>query len=189
MQLGKCNYEEITKKIDEIKKENSNEINENNEEIKGVKIMPYIFNMEEVLNIADLAICRSGAMTVTEILTVGIPAIFVPLPSENSNKQSLNAEIFVENNMGIIIDNDKVTVNGKEYDYKLKSKENKGDLIYYKIEQNGESYTIIFPDKDKNIAIMIQPYSQNDDLYGKVLYAMNKKDQPNYSEYVKKYIS
>ena len=109
MQLGKYNYEEITKKIDEIKKENSNEINENNEEIKGVKIMPYIFNMEEVLNIADLAICRSGAMTVTEILTVGIPAIFVPLPSENSNKQSLNAEIFVENNMGIIIDNDKVT--------------------------------------------------------------------------------
>lgn len=109
MQLGKYNYEEITKKIDEIKKENSNEINENNEEIKGVKIMPYIFNMEEVLNIADFAICRSGAMTVTEILTVGIPAIFVPLPSENSNKQSLNAEIFVENNMGIIIDNDKVT--------------------------------------------------------------------------------
>lgn len=109
MQLGKYNYEEITKKIDEIKKEDINEINENNEEIKGVKIMPYIFNMEEVLNIADLAICRSGAMTVTEILTVGIPAIFVPLPSENSNKQSLNAEIFVENNMGIIIDNDKVT--------------------------------------------------------------------------------
>ena len=106
MQLGKCNYEEITKKIDEIKKEDSNE---NNEGIKGVKILPYIFNMEEVLNIADLAICRSGAMTVTEILGVGIPAIFVPLPSENSNKQSLNAEIFVENNMGIIIDNDKVT--------------------------------------------------------------------------------
>ena len=109
MQLGNCNYEEITKKIDDIKKENSKESNENNEEIKGVKIMPYIFNMEEVLNIADLAICRSGAMTVTEILAVGIPAIFVPLPSENSNKQSLNAEIFVENNMGIIIDNDKVT--------------------------------------------------------------------------------
>lgn len=109
MQLGKYNYDEITKKIDEIKKEDINETNENNEEIKGVKIMPYIFNMEEVLNIADLAICRSGAMTVTEILAVGIPAIFVPLPSENSNKQSLNAEIFVENNMGIIIDNDKAT--------------------------------------------------------------------------------
>ena len=102
MQLGKNNYDEIIEKLEEIKEENS-------KEIEGLKVMPYIFNMEEVLNIADLAICRSGAMTVTEILAVGIPAIFVPLPSENSNKQSLNAEIFVENNMGIIIDNDKAT--------------------------------------------------------------------------------
>ena len=106
MQLGKNNYDEIIEKLEEIKEENNKE---NNKEIEGLKVMPYIFNMEEVLNIADLAICRSGAMTVTEILAVGIPAIFVPLPSENSNKQSLNAEIFVENNMGIIIDNDKVT--------------------------------------------------------------------------------
>ena len=102
MQLGKNNYDEIIEKLEEIKKEN-------NKEIEGLKVMPYIFNMEEVLNIAELAICRSGAMTVTEILAVGIPVIFVPLPSENSNKQSLNAEIFVENNMGIIIDNSEVS--------------------------------------------------------------------------------
>ena len=98
--------------------------------------MPYIFNMEEVLNIADLAICRSGAMTVTEILAVGIPAIFVPLPSENSNKQSLNAEIFVENNMGIIIDNDKVTgellySNLKEIILKDKLKIMKENMLKY----------------------------------------------------------
>lgn len=106
MQLGKNNYDEIIEKLEEIKKENNKE---NNKEIEGLKVMPYIFNMEEVLNISELAICRSGAMTVTEILAVGIPAIFVPLPSENSNKQSLNAEIFVENNMGIIIDNSEVS--------------------------------------------------------------------------------
>ena len=141
MQLGKYNYEEITKKIDEIKKEDINETNENNEEIKGVKIMPYIFNMEEVLNIADLAICRSGAMTVTEILAVGIPAIFVPLPSENSNKQSLNAEIFVENNMGIIIDNDKVT----------------GELLYNNLKE------IILKDKLKiMIENMLKYISENE---------------------------
>ena len=102
MQLGKNNYDEIIEKLEEIKEENS-------KEIEGLKVMPYIFNMEEVLTISELAICRSGAMTVTEILAVGIPAIFVPLPSENSNKQSLNAEIFVENNMGIIIDNSEVS--------------------------------------------------------------------------------
>ena len=102
MQLGKNNYDEIIEKLEEIKEENS-------KEIEGLKVMPYIFNMEEVLTISELAICRSGALTVTEILAVGIPAIFVPLPSENSNKQSLNAEIFVENNMGIIIDNSEVS--------------------------------------------------------------------------------
>jgi len=106
LQLGKNNYDEIIEKLEEIKKENNKE---NDKEIEGLKVMPYIFNMEEVLNISELAICRSGAMTVTEILAVGIPAIFVPLPSENSNKQSLNAEIFVENNMGIIIDNSEVS--------------------------------------------------------------------------------
>ena len=129
-----------------------------------------------------------------KILTLSIFAIFLIFVSGCGNSKNLllgewNAEKDIDVNDIVKFDNDRVTVNGKEYDYKLKSKENKGDLIYYKIEQNGESYTIIFPDKDKNIAIMIQPYSQNDDLYGKVLYAMNKKDQPNYSEYVKKYIN
>ena len=105
--------------------------------------MPYIFNMEEVLNVADLAICRSGAMTVTEILAVGIPAIFVPLPSENSNKQSLNAEIFVENNMGIIIDNDKVTGellynNLKEIILKDKLKIMKENMLKYISENENE---------------------------------------------------
>ena len=90
-------------------------------------------------------------------------------------------------NVVLKFDKDKVTVDGKEYDYKQKSVEKKGDITYYKIEQNGENYTVIFPDKDKNIAVMIQPYSSKDDLNGTMLYAMNKKEQPNYSEYSKKY--
>lgn len=101
---GKNNYDEIIEKLEEIRKED-------NKEIEGLKVLPYIFNMEEILNISDLAICRSGAMTVTEMLKVGIPAIFIPLPSSNSNKQSLNAEMFVENNMGKIIENNVVTGN------------------------------------------------------------------------------
>ena len=123
------------------------------------------------------------------LLTVFLISFSACSKSTNLIEGEWKAQTGAMKNEIVKFDNDKVTVNGKEYDYKLKSKENKGDLIYYKIEQNGESYTIIFPDKDKNIAIIIQPYSQNDDLYGKVLYAMNKKDQPNYKEYVKKYIN
>lgn len=55
----------------------------------------------------------------------------------------------------LVFTKDTVTVDGKEYPYKQKSIEKKGNLVYYKIEQHGESYSVIFPDQDRNIAIMI----------------------------------
>lgn len=88
----------------------------------------------------------------------------------------------------LVFTNDTVTVDGEEYPYKQKSIEKKGNLVYYKIEQNGESYSVIFPDQDRNIAIMIQPNSKEDDLSGLLLYAMNKKEQPSYEDYGKKYL-
>lgn len=67
------------------------DINVNN--IKNVKIIPYIYNMEELMNISDLLVCRSGAMTITEVAIVGKPAIFVPLPSMSANRQEDNARV------------------------------------------------------------------------------------------------
>jgi UDP-N-acetylglucosamine--N-acetylmuramyl-(pentapeptide) pyrophosphoryl-undecaprenol N-acetylglucosamine transferase len=61
--------------------------------IPNVKIVPYIYNMEEMMNISDLFICRSGAMTITEVSIVGKPAIFVPLPSMSANRQEDNARV------------------------------------------------------------------------------------------------
>ena len=43
------------------------------------------------MNVADLLVCRSGAMTITEISIVGKPAIFIPLPSMSANRQEDNA--------------------------------------------------------------------------------------------------
>lgn len=61
--------------------------------LTNVRILPYIYNMEEMLNITDLAVCRSGAMTITEIAITGKPAIFVPLPSKAANRQEDNARV------------------------------------------------------------------------------------------------
>ena len=78
------------KQYDIIKDElKSNNINIEN--IKNVKVYPYIYNMEEIMNIADLLICRSGAITVTEACKVGKAAIFVPLPGVSQNHQEYNA--------------------------------------------------------------------------------------------------
>ena len=65
--------------------------------------------MEELLNVADFAITRAGAMTITELSIVGIPAIFIPLPSRNANKQVDNAKIFEKANAGKIILNSDIT--------------------------------------------------------------------------------
>ena len=98
------------------------------------------------------------------------------------------AQTGANENVSLVFAKDTVSVNGEKFDYKQTSVKQKGEITYYEIEQNGGSYTVIFPDKDKNIAVMIQPSSKDDVLSGKLLYAMNRKEQPSYSEYAKKYI-
>ncbi|MDD7582662.1 undecaprenyldiphospho-muramoylpentapeptide beta-N-acetylglucosaminyltransferase [Corynebacterium sp. 32222D000AT] len=53
--------------------------------------VPYIDDMSAALAVADLAVCRSGAMTVAEVSAAGVPAIYVPLPHGNG-EQALNSK-------------------------------------------------------------------------------------------------
>jgi len=48
--------------------------------------------MAEVYNKVDLVVCRSGALTVSEICAVGIAAIFIPYPYAVDNHQLFNAK-------------------------------------------------------------------------------------------------
>ena len=61
--------------------------------IFNIKVYPYIYNMEEIMNISDLFICRAGAMTINEVSIVGKPAIFIPLPGVSQNHQEYNARV------------------------------------------------------------------------------------------------
>ncbi len=75
--------------------------------IENVKIVPYIYNMDEMMNICDLVVSRSGAMTVTEIEKVGKGAIFIPFPYAAENHQEYNARVL--ENLGaakVILDKD-----------------------------------------------------------------------------------
>ncbi len=56
----------------------------------------YIDDMAKAYGEADLIIARAGALTVSEIASVGVPAIFIPLPHAVDNHQFLNAQ-FLEN--------------------------------------------------------------------------------------------
>jgi len=76
------------------------------ENLQNIKVYPYIYNMEEMMNISDLLICRSGAMTVNEVSIVGKPAIFIPLPGVSQNHQEYNAKVLQKIGAAKIIHNE-----------------------------------------------------------------------------------
>ena len=80
------------KQYDIVKEELENN-HKNINHIKNMKILPYIYNMEEIMNIADVIIARSGAMTITEIANLGKPSILVPLPNVSHDHQLYNAKV------------------------------------------------------------------------------------------------
>lgn len=94
------------KQYDIIKEElENNQMNINH--IQNMEIVPYIYNMEEIMNVVDVIVARSGAMTITEISNLGKPSILVPLPNVSHNHQLYNAKVL--QNVGaaeIILDNE-----------------------------------------------------------------------------------
>ena len=64
--------------------------------------VPYLDRMDLAYAAADLAICRSGAMTVAEVSAVGLPAVYVPLPIGNG-EQRLNALPVVNAGGGLLV--------------------------------------------------------------------------------------
>ncbi len=68
----------------------------------------YLDRMDLAYAAADLAICRSGAMTVAEVSAVGLPAVYVPLPIGNG-EQRLNALPVVDAGGGLLVDDAELT--------------------------------------------------------------------------------
>jgi len=60
---------------------------------RGIKaeVAPFFMDMAGVYRCAHLVVCRAGATTVSELMALGKPAIFVPFPFAANNHQELNA--------------------------------------------------------------------------------------------------
>lgn len=87
---GQKHYDEIISKIKNIP--------------ENVKIERYIYNMEEVMNASDLLLCRSGALTISEISVIGVASILIPFPYAAENHQYYNAKTLENVGAGIIIE-------------------------------------------------------------------------------------
>lgn len=146
-----------TKQYDIVKEEfEKSNININN--IKNVKALPYIYNMEELINISDLLVCRSGAMTITEICIVGKPAVFIPLPSMSANRQEDNALVLKKIGAAKIILNK--DVNGNNLSEEINT------IIHDKqeLEEMGK------------VANSIAPNNVEDKIYHEIEQLLNRKN-------------
>ena len=71
--------------------------------IDGYRMLQYADRMDLALAVADLAVSRAGAATVSELAALGIPAVYVPYPVGNG-EQRFNAAGVVAAGGGILVD-------------------------------------------------------------------------------------
>lgn len=69
----------------------------------NAEVNVFIEDMVSAYQWADMMICRAGAMTVSEIAAIGIPAIFIPLPNAIDNHQVANARYLTDAGAGICL--------------------------------------------------------------------------------------
>lgn len=81
---------------------------------KNAKVVAFIDDMAVAYAWADVVLCRSGAMTVSELMIAAKPSILIPLPYAIDNHQFYNAKILADHQAGILIEQKDLTLEGLE---------------------------------------------------------------------------
>ena len=87
---GRANFEQVGSKYADAKIDH--------------KILDYYDDMPNLLAAADLVVGRSGAVSVAEYATAGVPSICMPYPFHRDRHQYLNAGKLVEAGAAIVVD-------------------------------------------------------------------------------------
>jgi len=72
-------------------------------------VEPFIKDMAEAYGWADMVVCRSGALTVSELCVAGVGAILVPFPHAVDDHQTMNGQQMVKARAAVMIPQSKLT--------------------------------------------------------------------------------
>ncbi|WP_222937665.1 undecaprenyldiphospho-muramoylpentapeptide beta-N-acetylglucosaminyltransferase [Spartinivicinus ruber] len=86
------------------------EANYQTEGFANINVEPFIADMAAAYQWADLVLCRSGALTVSELASAGVAALLVPFPFAVDDHQTKNAEFLVRNEAAVLIPQSTLTV-------------------------------------------------------------------------------
>ena len=81
----------------------------NNKYPKNIKVVPFIYELPSIMKVTDLMITRAGASTMSEIMALAVPAIFIPSPYVTNNHQYKNAMDLVNKNAALILEEKNLT--------------------------------------------------------------------------------
>ena len=72
-------------------------------ELPNVQIRAFIDRMDLAYAMADVLICRAGALTISELCIVGKPAILVPSPNVSEDHQTMNATALSDRKAAVLV--------------------------------------------------------------------------------------
>jgi len=84
-------------------KGNSDQVTTAYAQRSDTQVVDFIDDIASAYQWADVVVCRAGALTVSEIAVLGIPAIFVPLPYAVDDHQTKNAAILSQVGAAVIL--------------------------------------------------------------------------------------
>lgn len=76
------------------------------------EILPFIDDMRAVYDWADLVICRSGALTVSEIAAAGVASLLIPFPFAVDDHQTANARFLSDAGAALLFQQSSLTADG-----------------------------------------------------------------------------
>lgn len=66
-------------------------------------IEPFIADMAQAYEWADVVVCRAGALTVSELAAAGVGAVLIPFPAAIDDHQTRNGQWLADNGAGIVL--------------------------------------------------------------------------------------
>lgn len=122
----------------------------------NIIIYPYIEDMISFMKRCDLVITRSGATTISEIITLGLPSILIPSPYVVKNHQFYNANYLFKNDACLMIEEKKLNANElkEKIEYLLENNEMRiklrlNSLKLAVFDSNKKIYNLILETKNE----------------------------------------
>lgn len=98
--------------------------------LPNIAVLPYSHEIYAFMKVVDMAICRSGASTLAELIYCKLPAILVPFPHAAADHQYYNAKILEDAGCAFVVrENKKIEENLQLLLENLREEKSKQSLV------------------------------------------------------------